>query len=89
MAGTYWTNPAYRIKVVDRDEDEDDDVCTLVVGLMQCGRRGLPQQGNLTIGYDIFEVQSTFTHKPFTLFLQSIFTFFIQGYCDLFLKALC
>ena len=42
--------------MVDPDEDEDEDMCTLIVALMQCGRR---QEGanNLTIGYDIYEVE--------------------------------
>lgn len=52
---TYHTNPQYHIQVRDVDDDEDD-LGTVVVGLMQKGRRRLRAigQGNWTIGYDIY-----------------------------------
>jgi len=38
-ADTYWTNPQYRFKVVDSDEDDDVKTGTVLVALTQCGAR--------------------------------------------------
>ena len=40
------------------DDDDEEDVATLIVALMQKGRRRLKKtgQGNLTIGYEIYDV---------------------------------
>ena len=45
--------------MVDPDEDDDEDICTIIVALMQMDRRKLKREGgqNLTMGYDIFQVQ--------------------------------
>ena len=46
--------------LVDVDEDDDDDACTLIVSLMQVGRRKLRKKlganSNLTIGFAIYKV---------------------------------
>ena len=44
--------------VTDVDDDDDEDMGTLIVGLMQKNRRMFKQQGsgNLTIGYEIYKV---------------------------------
>lgn len=58
-ADTFWTNPQYKIQVVDPDEDDDDNNGTLVVSLMQKDSRqklkelGIPE---LFIGYIIYKV---------------------------------
>ena len=47
--------------LVDVDDDDDDDSCTLIVSLMQVGRRKLRRKlganSNLTIGFAIYKVQ--------------------------------
>ena len=45
-------NPQFRIKVEDPDDDDDDNLCTVIVSLMQKGRRALRDEGldSLTIG---------------------------------------
>uniref|UniRef100_UPI00358F0CE0 calpain-1 catalytic subunit-like isoform X2 n=1 Tax=Myxine glutinosa TaxID=7769 RepID=UPI00358F0CE0 len=53
---TFWTNPQYRLRLEDQDEDQEG--CTFVVGLMQKGRRKVRRQGKdlLTVGYAIYEL---------------------------------
>ncbi|CAL8099025.1 unnamed protein product [Calicophoron daubneyi] len=55
---TFWINPQYRVVVVDPDEGDDDQMGTMIVGLMQKNRRRLRKQGTdlLTIGYAIYEL---------------------------------
>ncbi|XP_074598360.1 calpain-9-like isoform X2 [Brevipalpus obovatus] len=56
---TFATNPQYMIKLVDHDEGDDDDLCTLIVGLMQKNRRSQRKMGldSLTIGFAIYQVK--------------------------------
>ena len=58
LSETFWTNPQYRVTVTDIDDDDDDDLSTVIVGLMQKGRRKLRNQGkdNISIGYTIYKV---------------------------------
>ncbi|XP_075470267.1 calpain-3 isoform X8 [Ascaphus truei] len=57
---TYWTNPQYRLKLLEEDDDPDDNevVCSFLVALMQKNRRKDRRAGaNLfTIGFAIYEV---------------------------------
>lgn len=52
---TFWTNPQFRLELVDADDD--DDVCSVVIALMQKNRRKLRKEGlDLeTIGFAVYE----------------------------------
>ncbi|XP_076313688.1 calpain-B-like isoform X1 [Tachypleus tridentatus] len=53
---TFWMNPQYRVTIEDVDEDDDDDLCTMIVGLMQKYHRSKRKLGQdcLTIGFAIY-----------------------------------
>ncbi|KAM6906019.1 calpain-3b isoform 1-T1 [Lycodopsis pacificus] len=82
---TFWTNPQYRLELYEEDDEEDDDpehgpaACTVVVALMQKGRRMQRHQGAkfLTIGFSIYEVpkemcgQNQHLQKDFFLYTAS------------------
>ncbi|XP_059897735.1 calpain-3b isoform X1 [Gadus macrocephalus] len=57
---TYWTNPQYRMLLHEEDDDPEDGkrACTVVVALMQKGRRKERSKGAslYTIGFSIYEV---------------------------------
>ncbi|XP_043367650.1 calpain-8-like [Dermochelys coriacea] len=52
---TYWTNPQFKIKL---DEPDDDEGSTVLVGLMQKNRRREKKMGEglLSIGYSLYQV---------------------------------
>ena len=56
--GSFPANPQYRVTVTDPDDD-GDNLCTVIVGLMQKDRRKKREQGldMLTIGYCIYKVR--------------------------------
>lgn len=56
-ADTFWTNPQIKLKL--EDADDDDDVCSVVIALMQKNRRQLRKQGMdlQTIGFAVYEVR--------------------------------
>ena len=58
ITDTFWTNPQYRVQVIDPDEDDDDNTGTLIVGLLQKERRKKQKEGldMLTIGYSVYQV---------------------------------
>ncbi|XP_044025925.1 calpain-3b isoform X1 [Siniperca chuatsi] len=78
---TFWTNPQYRLQLYEEDDDPEDGqvVCTVVVALMQKGRRMQRHQGAkfLTIGFSIYEVpkemcgQNQHLQKDFFLYTAS------------------
>lgn len=54
---TFANNPQFRIKLADRDPDDDDNLCTVIVAVMQKYRRELKHNGveNLAIGFALYE----------------------------------
>ncbi|XP_059838205.1 calpain-9 [Hypanus sabinus] len=65
---TFWTNPQYKIKLLEEDEEQEDgkNECTMVVALMQKNRRKLRKEGMtlLTIGFAIYQAESGVDHLP-------------------------
>eukprot|EP00794_Sanderia_malayensis_P020343 gene20343-22346_t len=55
---SFHTNPQFRITLHDPDENDDDERCQFVVGLMQKDRRQMKLLGqeNLTIGFAIYKI---------------------------------
>uniref|UniRef100_A0A3B3QMA9 Calpain-3 n=1 Tax=Paramormyrops kingsleyae TaxID=1676925 RepID=A0A3B3QMA9_9TELE len=76
---TFWTNPQYRLRLLEEDDDPDDNevACTVVVALMQKNRRMERKMGaNLfTIGFSIYEVFNAMhgntQHMPKDFFLYN------------------
>ena len=64
---TFWTNPQYRIKLTE--VDEQDNLCTVLIGLMQKDRRKLSSSAPsfLTIGFSVYQV--------FSIFLLQVYKF--------------
>uniref|UniRef100_A0A0B7AEW7 Calpain-3 n=1 Tax=Arion vulgaris TaxID=1028688 RepID=A0A0B7AEW7_9EUPU len=56
---TFWTNPQFRMTLVDPDDDDDDDLCTALVAILQKDRRKKRKEGLdfLTIGYTIYKIE--------------------------------
>ncbi|KAM9293993.1 calpain-3 isoform 2-T2 [Gastrophryne carolinensis] len=72
---TYWTNPQYRLKLLEEDDDPDDNevVCSFLVALMQKNRRKDRKVGaNLfTIGFAIYEMHGNKQHLQKDFFLYN------------------
>ena len=56
--GTFWTNPQFRVNVPEPDEDDEDGLASVIVGVMQKGRRQMRNIGKdmQPIGYEVFKV---------------------------------
>lgn len=56
---TFALNPQYLITLVDHDEDDEDDLCTLIVALMQKNHRSKRKMGldSLTIGFAAYKLE--------------------------------
>lgn len=56
---TFWTNPQYRVTVIDADENDDDNTGTLIVALLQKERRKKRAEGAdlLTMGYTVYQLK--------------------------------
>uniref|UniRef100_A0A8C7Z6I4 Calpain-3 n=1 Tax=Oryzias sinensis TaxID=183150 RepID=A0A8C7Z6I4_9TELE len=71
---TFWTNPQYRLRLYEEDDPEEEQVlCTVVVALMQKGRRMQRHAGAkfLTIGFSIYELQGQNQHLQKDFFLYN------------------
>ena len=55
LTGTFWTNPQFRVTVIDADKDDDDNTGSLIIALLQRERRSTGAE-LLTIGYAIYKV---------------------------------
>uniref|UniRef100_A0A7E4VCX7 Calpain catalytic domain-containing protein n=1 Tax=Panagrellus redivivus TaxID=6233 RepID=A0A7E4VCX7_PANRE len=57
---SFASNPQYRIQLTDSDPNDDDDLCTLIIGVMQKYRREMKSAGqdNLAIGFALYEVDN-------------------------------
>jgi len=57
-ADTFWTNPQYRVTVIDADEGDADNTGSLIIALLQKERRLKRAEGAelLTIGYAVYKV---------------------------------
>ncbi|CAB1330437.1 unnamed protein product [Coregonus sp. 'balchen'] len=77
VADTFWTNPQYRLRLLEEDDDPEDNevACSFVIALMQKNRRKERKMGaNLfTIGFAIYEMHGNKQHmqKDFFLFNSS------------------
>ncbi|XP_075871755.1 calpain-9 [Nelusetta ayraudi] len=52
---TFWTNPQFKLRL--EDADDDDDMCSVVIALMQKNRREMRKEGldMETIGFTVYE----------------------------------
>ncbi len=59
LIDTFWTNPQYRVEVTDADENDDEDLGTIIVALLQKERRKKKSEGIdfLTMGYSLYKVE--------------------------------
>ncbi|CAG0913660.1 unnamed protein product [Notodromas monacha] len=55
---SFWYNPQYRITLIDPDEDDDEEKCSVLIALMQKNRRSKRKLGLecLTIGFAIYHL---------------------------------
>ncbi len=56
ISEAYWTNPQYFVKLVDPDENDDRNKCTLVASLTQANRVLGGDDDFERIGIDVFKV---------------------------------
>uniref|UniRef100_A0A8K9UX71 Calpain-3 n=1 Tax=Oncorhynchus mykiss TaxID=8022 RepID=A0A8K9UX71_ONCMY len=73
---TFWTNPQYRMRLYEEDDDPDDPehvACTVMVALMQKGRRKDRSKGAklYTIGFTIYEMIGSQQHLQKDFFLYN------------------
>lgn len=52
-------NPQYYIQVTDSDPYDDDDLCTVIIAVLQKYRREMRHMGveNLPIGFAVYDVR--------------------------------
>ncbi|EAW92550.1 hCG40434, isoform CRA_e [Homo sapiens] len=72
---TFWTNPQYRLKLLEEDDDPDDSevICSFLVALMQKNRRKDRKLGAslFTIGFAIYEMHGNKQHLQKDFFLYN------------------
>lgn len=65
LPDTYWTNPQFKITVTDTDPSDDDNKCTLVIGLMQKNMRKKGAAKFLTIGFCVYRVREYYLNLTY------------------------
>jgi calpain len=72
---TYAMNPQYLITLVDRDEGDGNDQCTLILALMQKNRRSQRRMGldTLTIGFAVYSIQNSVVDTSQDLMMEKGF----------------
>jgi len=57
---TFISNPQYSVTLKDVDDEDEEELCTLMVSLMQKGRRSLKDEGkeDLSIGFVIYKLEN-------------------------------
>eukprot|EP00096_Caligus_rogercresseyi_P013854 TRINITY_DN6450_c0_g1_i1.p1 TRINITY_DN6450_c0_g1~~TRINITY_DN6450_c0_g1_i1.p1 ORF type:complete len:564 (-),score=220.83 TRINITY_DN6450_c0_g1_i1:214-1905(-) len=62
---TFASNPQFRITVVDPDENDDEDLCAVIISVMQKGRRAMRDEGLdvLTIGFALYYLKDPSSHE--------------------------
>uniref|UniRef100_A0A3Q2CKY5 Calpain-3 n=1 Tax=Cyprinodon variegatus TaxID=28743 RepID=A0A3Q2CKY5_CYPVA len=84
---TFWTNPQYRLQLYEEDDDPEDGqvACTVVVALMQKGRRMQRHKGVkfLTIGFSIYKMRGQNQHLQKDFFLYTASTAKCKSYINL------
>uniref|UniRef100_A0A8D2JCM8 Calpain-3 n=1 Tax=Varanus komodoensis TaxID=61221 RepID=A0A8D2JCM8_VARKO len=84
---TFWTNPQYRLKLLEEDDDPEDEevVCSFLVALMQKNRRKERSLGAnlLTIGFAIYEMQNDKKHLQKDFFLYNASKVKCKSYINL------
>ncbi|XP_055372966.1 calpain-A-like [Condylostylus longicornis] len=70
---TFWRNPQFKVTLVDPDDEDDDDTCSVLIALMQKNRRAQKHLGVqfLTIGFSIYsldEADLAFRKQPLEFF---------------------
>ncbi|XP_033480986.2 calpain-9 [Epinephelus lanceolatus] len=60
---TFWTNPQFKLQL--EDADDEDDMCSVVIALMQKNRRRLRKEGMdlETIGFAVYEAPNDDDHQ--------------------------
>jgi len=68
---TFWTNPQYRVTVTDPDDNDEENMGTLLIALMQKERRKKRMEGldMLTVGYAVYKVHLRKKYCYFVSFL--------------------
>ncbi|XP_030637578.1 calpain-3b [Chanos chanos] len=88
---TYWTNPQFRLRLLEEDDEpvDGEKKCTVVIALMQKGRRKERKLGArlFTIGFAIYEVPEEMRgnkkHLPKDFFLYNASVARCKNYINL------
>jgi len=69
---TFAMNPQFLIQLVDPDEDDEDEKCTVIINLMQKGRRALRDEGFdlLSVGFCVYALREEMDGRCTTEFFK-------------------
>lgn len=65
FSDSFANNPQYNVQLTDSDPNDDDNLCTVIVAIMQKYRRELKCTGieNMAIGFAVYEVSCNKLNK--------------------------